>query len=217
MLWHRGDKPEWTPMEKQIRNWLYYSWLSGDHLIEQAIHNIDKACWVMGKYPIAATALGGRQMRTDPKFGNIYDHFSVVYEYDDGRRVFAQCRQMANCKGDTSDYIWGTKGRAELMEHVIWGPKAWEFGEAEAKKHDMYGNEHRDFFRSLRAGAPINDMESAANSTLMAILGRQAAYTGQRITWKQMMESKESLAPAEYAWGDHPVSPVPVPGVTKFA
>lgn len=217
MLWHRGDQPSWSAMEKQIRNWLYYTWLSGDHLVEQAIHNVDKACWVMGEYPVAATGLGGRQMRTDPKWGNVWDHFSIVYEYANGRRVFAQCRQMANCKGDVSDHVWGTQGRAELMEHIIVGPKAWSFGtDDDVKKHDMYVNEHRNFFRSIRAGQPFNDMESAAMSTLMAILGRQAAYTGQRITWKQMQNSQESLVPEEFAWGDHPVRPVAIPGVTKF-
>jgi predicted dehydrogenase len=214
-LWHRGDKSDWTPMEKQIRNWLYYTWLSGDHLIEQAIHNIDKACWVMGQYPVAATGLGGRQWRTAEKFGNIWDHFSIVYEYEDGRRVFAQCRQIDNCKGDVSDHVWGTAGHAELMSHTITAPgNKWEYG---GSYRDMYVQEHADFLQSLRAGKPFNDMEAAANSTLMAILGRQAAYTGQRVTWKKMLESKESLSPTEYAWGEHAVRPPAVPGITKFA
>jgi len=214
LIWHRGDKPEWSPMEKQIRNWYYYSWLSGDHLVEQACHNIDKAAWVMGGTPLAATGLGGRQMRTDPKFGNIWDHFSLTYEYADGRRVFAQCRQMGNCQGDISDRVWGSTGRAELMSHSITTPeKTWEYSGA---YRDMYVQEHADFLKSVRAGAPINDMEAAANSTLMAILGRQAAYTGKRILWKDVLKSQETLTPAEYAWGVHPVPPVPVPGVTKF-
>jgi myo-inositol 2-dehydrogenase / D-chiro-inositol 1-dehydrogenase len=215
-LWHRGDKPEWTPMEKQIRNWLYYTWLSGDHLVEQACHNIDKACWVMGEYPVACTGLGGRQVRTDPKWGNIWDHFSLVYEYASGRRVFAQCRQIGNCQGDVSDHIWGTDGKAELMSHRIQkaSHNEWEYT---GDYRDMYVQEHVDFIQSIKAGKPINDMESAAQSTLMAILGRQAAYTGKRILWKQMLNSQESLSPANYAFGNNPVPPVAMPGQTKFA
>ncbi len=215
-IWHRGDKDSWSPMEKQVRNWYYYSWLSGDHLVEQACHNIDKACWVMGDYPIAATGLGGRQWRTDPKYGNIWDHFSLTFEYADGRRVFAQCRQMSNCHGDTSDHVWGSKGRAELMSHsIVADGKTWEYGAGPYR--DMYVQEHADYIQSLRAGKPINDMDAAAKSTLMAILGRQAAYTGKRILWNRMLASKEQLTPDTYAWGGHDVPPVPVPGVTKFA
>ncbi|CAN5157377.1 Gfo/Idh/MocA family oxidoreductase [soil metagenome] len=220
LLWHRGDKPTWTPMEKQVRNWYYYTWLSGDHLVEQHCHNIDKAAWVMGEYPIAATALGGRQMRTDPKWGNIWDHFAIVYEFSGGRKVFSQCRQMSNCHGDVSDHVFGTKGQAYLngtpeTEHTMTfaDGKSWKY---EGPYRDMYVQEHMDFYQALRAGKPFNDMEDAGKSTLMAIMGRQAAYTGKRITWKQMLDSKESLVPTELAWGEHPVPPVAVPGVTKF-
>jgi myo-inositol 2-dehydrogenase/D-chiro-inositol 1-dehydrogenase len=217
-IWHRGTKTEWSEMEYQIRNWYYYSWLSGDHLVEQHCHNIDKACWVLdGKLPVSATGVGGRQQRVDAKFGNIYDHFAVVYEYAGGLKVFSNCRQWIGCPSDVSDQVFGTKGTAQLMDHrIVAGGTTWEYPE-DADNPSMYQQEHRDFFAALRSGKPINDMQSAANSTLMAILGRQAAYTGQRITWKQMAASTESLSPKEYAWGPNPVPGVPVPGVTKFA
>jgi myo-inositol 2-dehydrogenase/D-chiro-inositol 1-dehydrogenase len=215
-IWHRGRKPEWSEMEEQIRNWYYYTWLSGDHLVEQACHNIDKACWVLGEqYPIAATGLGGRQVRTDPKFGNIWDHFALVYEYANGLKVFANCRQMPNCVGDVNDHVFGTKGSAQLMKHTVTptGGSEWEY---DGPMPSMYVEEHKAFLASLRAGSPINDMASAAYSTLMAILGRQAAYTGRRITWKQILESKEDLSPKTLAWGPNPVPPVAMPGQTKF-
>lgn len=212
-IWHRGDKPEWTPMEKQIRNWYYYSWLSGDFNVEQHCHNIDKACWVMGDaLPVSAVGLGGRQVRTDPMYGNIFDHFSVVYEYANGAKVFSFCRQMPQCANDVSDHVYGTKGYAELMSHTIKaGGTTWEY---DGKAPNMYVQEHKEMLAALRAGTPINDMASAARSTLMGILGRTAAYTGKKVTWKQMEASKEDLSPKQYAWGPNPVPPVPTPGKT---
>jgi myo-inositol 2-dehydrogenase / D-chiro-inositol 1-dehydrogenase len=215
-IWHRGDNEKWSEMEKQIRNWYYYTWLSGDHIVEQHCHNIDKACWVLkDEYPISATGLGGRQQRTDPKFGNIWDHFSIVYEYASGRKVFSSCRQMSGCVGDVNDHVFGSKGQAQLMKHSIDGAAGkWQY---DGPTPSMYVEEHRAFFAGLRGGKPVNDMEKAAQSTLMAILGRQAAYTGKKITWKQMFDSKESLVPASMAWGPNPVPPAAVPGKTKFA
>ncbi|MGL4422223.1 MAG: Gfo/Idh/MocA family protein, partial [Gemmataceae bacterium] len=212
-LWHRGRKEEWSEMEYQIRNWYYYSWLSGDHIVEQHCHNIDKACWVLnGKFPISATGLGGRQQRTDPKYGNIWDHFSVVFEYANGLKVFSNCRQIPGCVSDVNDHVIGTKGQAQLMQHSIEaGTLKWSYQD-NGKDPGMYVAEHMDFFTSIRAGKPINDMVSAANSTLMAILGREAAYSGKRITWKQIMESRQNLLPKEYAWGPNPVPGSPIPG-----
>ena len=184
-------------------------------IVEQHCHNFDKAAWVFnGEYPVACTAVGGRQVRTDPKYGNIYDHFAVVFEYADGKKLYSYCRQMQQCANDVSDHVYGTKGYAELMSHTIKANgTAWSY---EGKSPNMYVNEHREMIQALRAGKPINDMVSAANSSLMGILGRQAAYTGKKITWKQMMESKERLVPETLAWGPNPVPPVPTPGTTKF-
>lgn len=216
--WHRGSDTKWSDMESQVRNWIFYTWLSGDILVEQAIHGVDKAAWVMnGALPVAATGMGGRQVRTDRKYGNVYDHFSVVYEYATGAKVFAQCRQTDGCFTNTDDHVFGTKGQAQVQRHTItaggntWKPEGkHEFGR-------MYQVEHDELFAAIRTGKPINDGEAAVHSTLMAILGRQAAYTGQRITWQQMIESKESLVPDTLAWGPAPPPEVAMPGKTRFS
>ncbi|MGC4002751.1 MAG: Gfo/Idh/MocA family oxidoreductase [Pirellulales bacterium] len=199
-LWHRGDKPEWSPMEKQIRNWLYYTWLSGDHNTEQHIHSLDKAAWVMRDVPPAkCTGIGGRQVRTDPKWGNIYDHFSVVYEWDNGVKLFASCRQMAGCKNDVNDFIYGTKGTANLMKHSYEGQESWKF---EGQNKNMYAAEHEALFGAIRKGEVINNGKYMCQSTLLAIMGRMSAYTGKEVSWDDAWNSPEDLTPKEYAWGD---------------
>lgn len=215
-LWYRGDDPKWSEMEKQIRNWYYYTWLSGDFIVEQAIHSIDKAAWVMnGALPVAATALGGRQVRTDPKWGNIFDHFDVVYEYENGAKVFHQCRQINGCVSNVNDHVIGSKGSAQLMRHMVEaGGSRWMY---EGDAPNMYDQEHMELFASIRAGKPLNDGETSAHTTLMAIMGREAAYSGQRITWKQLLASDQKLTPKEYAWGANPQPPVALPGKYKFA
>lgn len=216
-LWHRGDNPEWSEMERQIRNWYYYTWLSGDFLVEQAIHNVDKAMWVLrDRPPVAATGMGGRQVRTDHKFGNIWDHFAVVYEWDDGAKVFLQCRQQAGCQNDVSDHVIGSKGHAHLMRHTITaGGLRWRIDD-ENNLNEAYQREHEELLQSIRAGTPMNDAIRSATSTLVGILGREAAYTGQRITWKQIANSKQDLSPKGFGWGPNPVPPVAMPGKTKF-
>ena len=215
-LWWRGNDPLWSEMTYQMRNWYYFSWLSGDFLVEQHCHNFDKANWIFkGEAPIAATGVGGRQVRTDSKYGNIYDHFAVTLEFPHGVKLFSTCRQMAKCKGDVNDHVIGTKGSAQLMKHTISqreGP-GWEF-EGEAK--DMYQVEHDELFAGIRSGKLINDGDNAAHSTLMALMAREAAYSGDRITWKQMLASKQNLAPKEYAWGPNPIPAVPMPGTYQF-
>ena len=217
-IWHRGNDPKWTPMEQQMRNWYYYTWLSGDFIVEQHCHNFDKAHWVMGDVPVAASGVGGRQSRRDAKFGHIYDHFAVALEYASGAKVFSSCRQTNGCDGDVNDHVMGTKGSAQLMKHTVnpTGGNAWAFG-TETKVKSMYQVEHDELFAGIRAGKYINDGEIAAYSTLMAIMAREAAYTGKRITWKQMLASKQNLAPQAYDWAA-PVTtpPVPMPGTYKF-
>jgi predicted dehydrogenase len=216
-IWDRGPNDKYDSMEYQMRNWYYFSWLSGDFIVEQHCHNFDKANWVLkGAVPVAASGVGGRQVRTHPRFGNIYDHFACTLEFPGGVKVFSACRQMAGCQGDVNDHVIGTKGQAQLMRHTVSpaGGEDWEFvGEAK----DMYQVEHDELFASIRAGKPINDGETAALSSSMAIFAREAAYSGQRITWKQFMASQKSLAPKEYAWGDNPVQAIPMPGVYKIA
>jgi myo-inositol 2-dehydrogenase / D-chiro-inositol 1-dehydrogenase len=218
-LWHRGNDPKWTPMEYQMRNWYYFTWLSGDFIVEQHCHNFDKASWVLGgKMPVAATGVGGRQVRRDPKYGHIYDHFAVTLEYANGTKLFSFCRQMDGCDGNVNDHVIGTKGSAQLMTHTIrpTGGPEWEFG-SETKVKNMYQVEHDELFAGIRSGKLINDGESAAHSTLMALLAREAAYTGKRLTWDALLKSNQNLAPKEYAWGDVPTPPVPMPGIYKLS
>lgn len=215
-LWHRGENPKWSEMEYQLRNWYYYTWLSGDFIVEQHCHNIDKARWVLnGEVPESAVSLGGRQVRTEAKYGHIYDHFATVYEFSGGRKVFSFCRQIPGCQTDVNDHVIGTKGQAHLMRHTLLptAGKAWTY-EGESKL--MYYVEHDELIAGIRSGQVINDGESAAYSTLMAIMGRQAAYTGKKITWQQMLKSQEDLMPKTLTWGPHPVPAVAMPGQTKF-
>jgi predicted dehydrogenase len=216
-IWHRGNDPKWTPMEYQMRNWYYYTWLSGDFIVEQHCHNFDKAQWVFnGKLPVAATGVGGRAQRRDAKFGHIYDHFAVTLEYADGAKLFSFCRQMEQCAGSVNDHVMGTKGSAQLMGHTVTtrDGKEWEY---DGRAKDMYQVEHDELFAGIRAGKPINDGESAVNSTLMALLAREAAYTGKRLTWKELVASKQNLAPAKYEWGEIATPLVPTPGIYKLA
>jgi myo-inositol 2-dehydrogenase / D-chiro-inositol 1-dehydrogenase len=205
-------------MEYQMKNWYYFTWLSGDHIVEQHCHNHDKAAWVLkGEYPVSAYGLGGRQSRTDPKLGNIFDHHTVVYDYKSGARVISMCRQFTapGIVTDVSDHVFGTKGKAELQTHTIAaaGAKPWVF---EDPNSDMYDQEHIEFYQAIRAGTPLNNGVEGARSSLMSIMGRMATYTGRRITWDMAMNSKEDLSPPKYDWGPLKYAPVAVPGVTKF-
>jgi predicted dehydrogenase len=207
-----------SEMEYQMRNWYYYTWLSGDHIVEQAVHAIDTMGWALGdKPPLRCWGVGGRQARTDPVYGNIYDHFSIVYEYPGDIRGYHQCRHWRNTDQRTKDFILGSKGVCDVFGHRISGPNAWRYRSANAKSYNMYQTEHDELFASIRAGTPIDSGQYAASSTLMAIMGRMAAYTGRVITWDMALNSKENLGPAEYAWGDAPQQPIARPGFTKFA
>jgi predicted dehydrogenase len=214
-LWHRGRKPEWTEMEYQLRNWLYFTWLSGDHNVEQHIHSLDKAMWLMGDQPPAsAVGMGGRQVRTGPEWGNIYDHHAVVYEWANGVRVYSLTRQMADCAMETEDIVLGTKGQARVIKHEITsGEEKWRY---RGEKPSMYDVEHVELFASLKAGKPINNGTYMSYSTLLAIMGRMATYTGQKITWEAALNSQENLTPERYEWGDVKVPEVAMPGKTKF-
>lgn len=217
-LWHRPcDKP-FNTLEYQLRNWYYFNWLSGDHIVEQHCHNHDKAAWALkGEYPISAYGIGGRQKRTDPKWGNIFDHHSVVYEYKSGAKVFSLCRQMSGATrmfNDVSDHIVGSKGSSQLMAHTITaGGKVWGY---DGEGSDMYDQEHIEFYQALRGGNPLNNGVEGAHSSLMSIMGRMSTYTGMKITWDMAMNSKEDLSPKSYDFGPLEYAPVAVPGVTKF-
>jgi hypothetical protein len=166
-------------------------------------------------------------VRTQPEFGHIYDHHSVVYEYKNGVKLFSACRQQpGKIVHDVSDHIWGTKGICHIetsrptkggFSVKPAGGKAWAYREpANAPLPDMYQNEHNELIAAIRAGKPINNGEYMAKSTLMAIMGRMATYTGQEITWEMALNSQEKLGPEKLAFGSYPVPPVARPGETKF-
>ncbi len=217
-LWHHGRKPEWSDMEFQMRNWLYFTWLSGDHIAEQHVHSLDKAAWVMhDEPPVKATSIAGRQVRTDEKYGNVFDHFSTVYEYANGVKLFSSCRQQAGCSTDVNDHFIGTKGYAQLMAapapKIVAGGETWQY---RGPKPSMYQVEHNELFAAVRSGKTINNGTYMARSTMMAVLGRMSGYTGQTISWDDAFNSDEDLSPAKYEFGPLSVPPVALPGITKF-
>ena len=217
-LWIRTPEPEWTPMHNQVLNWLYYRWLSGDHIVEQFIHSLDKALWLRQDVPpVRCYGIGGRQVRTSEEYGDIFDHFYVVYEWADGTKTYAATRQMEGCFNETEDYVFGLEGTAKLIANEISGPKPWKYRyDGAGEQPNMYDLEHVALFKSIRDGKPLNNGDYMCKSTLMAIMGREACYSGETITWEQAMLSQQNLAPKELAWGDAPSVNVNVPGKYKF-
>lgn len=220
-IWRRTREPGSTDMTWQMRNWYYYTWLSGDFNVEQHVHFLDVCAWIMrDTYPVRCYGVGGRQTRTGPEFGNIYDHFSVVYEYANGAKLTSTCRQQIGCHNDMSAHAAGQRGTALLTERRRGLVLRTHGGERvyEGPANDMYQTEHDVLFASIRNGRPINNGEYMAKSTLMAIQARMAAYTGQAVTWEQAMNSREDLSPAGYTWDARPpASEVAMPGVTRFS
>jgi predicted dehydrogenase len=212
-LWNHDRLPEWTDAEWQIRNWLYFTWLSGDHIVEQHVHNIDVANWVIGAHPLKATAVGGRQWRTELRYGHIYDHFAVDYEYPNGVRVLSMCRQIAGTRGRVGEHFIGTKGNSNAAGRIE-GAKSWTFERPE-KPISPYIQEHTDLIASIRSGKPYNELKQVTESTLTAILGREAAYTGQEIAWDEMLNADQTLTPETIAFGPLEVPPIAMPGRTK--
>ena len=206
-----------SEMEYQLRNWYYHDWLSGDHIVEQAVHGIDTMGWAMGdNLPEKCWAVGGRQARTDAKYGNIWDHFSVVYEYPNNVRGYHHCRHWPNTPTQVKDFVLGTNGVADVFGNKIEGDNKWRFRNTENQEFNMYQKEHDEMFAAIRAGKPINNAEQGGLSSLLAIMGRMAAYTGQVITPEMALQSEEALVPSSFTWGDAPQRPIPVPGITKF-
>jgi predicted dehydrogenase len=206
-------QPQWSDMEWQIRNWLYFTWLSGDHICEQHVHNLDVMNWALQAHPLRAVGMGGRQSRTDPAYGQIFDHFAVDYEYPNGVHVMSMCRQIPNCENSVSEAIVGTKGLCQANRYQIKGATNYRFREDQI---NPYVQEHTDLVESIRAGKPLNELRTVAESTLTAIMGRMSAYTGKAVSWETALNSKESLFPAVLEWGSLPVPPVAIPGKTPL-
>ena len=222
--WFRNKdrKDEWTEMEYQMRNWYVFTWLSGDHNVEQHVHSLDKAAWAMNQeLPKRVWGSGGRQIRSEITIGHIFDHHCVTYEFESGIRLYSHCRRQAGCTNEVSDIILGTKGTCDVMKTRIEGENPWRY---QGPKGNHYVAEHEALFQSIRNGNPLNHGDYMAHSTMMAIAGRMATYTGKAITWDQALASKEDLTPQKYTWDANPPIlpdddgnyPIAIPGVTKF-
>ncbi|MDQ3440258.1 MAG: Gfo/Idh/MocA family oxidoreductase, partial [Planctomycetota bacterium] len=188
-LWMHPRQEAWSDMEWQLRNWLYFTWLSGDHIVEQHVHNIDVMNWVLGGPPVSAYGMGGRQARTESAYGHIFDHFAIEYVYPNGTRIQSMCRQQDWTDTRVGENIVGTKGTSNPSAGQITGPNAHRM-RAPAGGFGEYQQEHIDLINSIRAGAPLNEAERIAHSTLTAIMGRMSAYTGKLVTWDQAMNSR---------------------------
>ncbi len=211
-LWYVPRQPGMTEMEFQLRNWNYYTWLSGDHVVEQHLHNLDVIRWVVGENPIRATSLGGRQARTGAEYGHIFDHFATEFEYANGMRMFSQCRQIDGATGNVGEAVMGTKGTSNCS-NVIKAAREWRY---DGPASNPYEQEHIDMIDSIRAGKPLNEAKECAEATLMGIMARVSAYTGRTMTWDQVMNSKQNLSPARWEFGPVPVPEVAIPGKYQF-
>jgi len=216
-LWAKKRLPEWTDMEYMIRNWANFCWLSGDHIVEQFIHEVDVMNWFLGKIPLKAMGWGGRQRRVT---GDQYDFFSIEYVYDNGMQAHCAARQINGCSNLKREVITGTKGYADCSGALfdLKGNQIWKYpypkeGDTDLtwKVKDPYVQEHVNLVASIRSGKPISDAEAQVNSTLITIMGRISAYTGKDVTWEEMLNSTLSLGPKTYVLGPVPGIPETVP------
>jgi myo-inositol 2-dehydrogenase / D-chiro-inositol 1-dehydrogenase len=208
-LWHREREPQWSDMESMIRDWVNWTWLSGDHIVEQHIHHLDAILWVIGKPPARATGMGARMRRPT---GDQYDFFSVDYAFDPDVHLHSTIRQISGCDNVRDESVVGTKGVANLSGSIadLSGREVWRF---EGPEVDPLIQEHADLVAAIRSGTPINTTEPTAISTLVAIMGRDSAYTGRTITWAEAQQSAVRLGPTTYAMGAVTLpSSAPVPG-----
>ncbi len=222
----RVRQPGWNEMQYQFQNWYHFNWLSGSDPVQNLVHQIDNAAWVLGDAaPATAWGMGGRQVCTDPdRYGDEFDHHTIVYEYADGKRFYAYGRHIPGCYNEATVIALGTKGRAFMPSRpYIEGEKPWRYKGAKSGE-SMYDNEHKALFGAVRTGKPINDGHSMCFSSMLSILGEMACCTGQQMTWEQAMTSKLSYALPRYDWDvEPPIKPGPdgrypaiLPGVTKL-
>ncbi len=214
-LWYRDNNPNWSEMEWMIRDWVNWCWLSGDHIVEQHVHNIDVANWFFGKHPVKALGFGSRQRRPT---GDQYDNFAVDFIFDDDRHVLSTCRQINGCSNAVNELFHGTKGHSFTSQGGtakitdLQGNELFAF-----EDHDTspYVQEHKNLITCIRQNTPFNEAEETANSVMTAIMGRVSAYTGKQVTWDEMMNSDMKLGPDTYIMGDIGFiknASVPVPG-----
>lgn len=223
-VWVYERRPQETEMQYQVRNWYYFTWLSGDHIVEQHVHDIDVANWITRGHPVSAHGMGGRQVRIGKQYGEIFDHHSVEFEYADGTRCFSVCRHMPGCWQSFSEHAHGTKGEVNIEGHgqamlrVFGGPTLkWERGP------DGHQLEMDDLFAALLAGQPYNEGDWGAEASMTAILGRMATYSGRVVRWDEALQSDLNLLPERLAWDAQPkprpgpdgLYPCAIPGVTR--
>ena len=214
-LWHTARTPQMSDVEWQIRNWLYFTWLSGDHICEQHVHNLDVMNWAINAHPTRAVGLGGRQVRTGAEFGQIFDHFAVDYEYPHNVHVMSMCRQINGCENNVSETVTGTKGTWNSGGYRITGEHPWSL--PRGQDNLPYEHEHVVLLEHIRDGRQINALKTVAESTLTAILGRMACYTGKAVTWEQALNTQHGLVPEHLTMDmSLPVAPVAVPGQTRI-
>ncbi len=221
-VWVRERKPGMNELQYQVWNWYYFVWTCGDHIVEQHIHNIDVINWLKGTHPIKAQGQGGRQVRTGKQYGQIFDHHFVEFTYPDGSVMLSQCRHIPGCWNSVSEHAHGAKGTCHIGQGVIRDKKGNVVWRYRGKRNNPYVQEHYDLYASILAGNPINEGEYGALSTMTAIMGRMATYSGKEVTWETAFNSNLNLQPAEYSWdAEPPVKPdeegnypVPVPGQT---
>ncbi len=228
-VWVKPREKDQTELEYQMRNWYYFNWLCGDHIVEQHIHNIDVANWFIGANPISAQGMGGREVRKGIDHGQIYDHHFVEYTYPDGQIIASQCRHQKGCMNRVEEVFQGTKGSVTInsANFALMKNKRKKTIYDHQGEDDInpYQQEHNDLFKAIRLGQyKINDTKQGADATLSAIIGRMATYSGQVITWDEAIKMDQNLVPDLYSFDDEaPVQPdengmypIPIPGVTKY-
>ncbi len=214
-IWANKRQPGWSDTEYQLRNWYHFLWLCGDHIVEQHVHNLDVACWAIGAHPVRAVGMGGRQVISEPEYGQSYDHFAVDYEFPNGVHVMSMARQIEGCENNVSETIVGTKGQ--------WHSNGYRFRGANNQRvrveHEVnpYVQEHIDLLESITSHKPVCELKQVAESTLTAIMGRMSAYTGKAVSWEIALNSKLDTFPQNLAIGNPmPEPPVPRPGLTEL-
>lgn len=214
-IWYREREAGMSLPEYHFHNWFHVDWLCGDHIVEQHVHNLDRCNWIMQSHPVRAYGMGGRQYHTE-RGGNIYDHFTVEYEYANGVRMTSMCRQIVGTDAKIGEEVVCTKGRASMVgkKAQITAPKTKVF-RPHPEQHESHRQEHIDFIAALRRGELPNDTRFLCESTLTAIMGRESAYTGKHVTWEEIFNSKLNLTPPNIAAWDGQIRPVPKPGMQR--
>ena len=226
-VWVHPRKAGQSELDYQMRNWYYFNWLCGDHILEQHIHNIDVANWFIGEYPVSAQGMGGRLVRTGPEHGEIFDHHFVEFKYPSGAIISSQCRHQPGTWSKVGEDFQGTKGIVDTNDagaaRILGYDNEDIFSYRSRTDPNPYQEEHNELFKSIRNNGVISDAENGAHSTMTAIMGRMATYSGQVINWDEALKSDLQIMPAEVTWDTTPPTspgadgnyPIPTPGKTK--